>query len=202
MDIAAITGDTVHNVLMANTWGVDQMYTIGSVVVDSIVTYTNNDISVTRHYFASPEWGLAFPTSNEMFWQAGIGGSFGPLAIESVVDAFEHVSCLRQQDTYVCSMDFAYPGLPGIPCDCPLDSPLGIENPVTARLVLVSPNPSAGLFTLDARIRSAAIYDAIGIHLFTTNTSRIDLAAYSPGIYHAHVLFENGVSRVQLVVQR
>lgn len=201
-DVSAQAGDTVHDVLTLDTWGFDQNYSTCYVVVDSVRTFTNNGVTVARQFVHAQGWAANYPTSYRIFWQAGIGGSFGPILILSVVNNFMGLKCLRVQDTYVYTGQFDYPGLPGIPCDCPLESPLGLVEHPPAGAVRASPNPSSGLFDLHTRMRSATVYDATGKRLFETSSSRIDLSAYSPGIYHALVHTAGGVRSVRLMVQR
>ncbi|MFN8350770.1 MAG: hypothetical protein U0U25_04825 [Flavobacteriales bacterium] len=200
-DVNAMPGDTIPNVLTADTWGW-QTYWLKRVIVDSVRTIENNDVVVTRWYVHAYGWIPQGYSGYEIFWQAGIGNSYGPLLILSVANAFQELQCLRQQDTYVYSNQFSYPGLPGIPCDCPLESPLGLVEHPADGTVRVSPNPSSGVFELHMRMRSATVYDATGKWLFETSSPRIDLSAYSPGIYHALVRTPGGVRSVRLMVQR
>lgn len=201
-DVSAVAGDTVDNVLTADSWGYGQTYWLKSVIVDSVVSYSNNGVTVTRQFVHAAQWEPSYPTSYEIFWQAGMGNSYGPLLLLDVVGAFQVLDCLRQQDTYVCSMNFAYPGLPGIPCDCPLESPLGVQDRTVVGQLWASPNPSTGLFLLNAGARSVIVFDALGSRLLTTNTPRIDLSDRPPGMYHALVRSDAGVGHLRLLVQR
>lgn len=200
-DVSAMAGDTVHNVLTAEFWGFDQTYWLTPVVVDSVRILVNNEVTVTRQYVHAIGFEpLSAASGYGVFWQAGIGGSYGPILIQTIADGFHAVECLREQDTCVYSSPL--PGLPGIPCDCPLESPLGVGDLPSVGHVLVSPNPSAGIFTLNARIRSSTVYDATGKRLFEAGGASVDLSAHPPGLYTAVVTSSVGWQTVRLVVER
>ena len=202
-DVSALTGDTVQDVLTATSWGFDQTYWLKPVIVDSVIVFENNGVSVTRQFVHAIQWEPSYPTSYEIFWQAGMGNSYGPVLIQAVVDNFEALQCLRVQDTYVYSALFGYPGLPGIPCDCPLVGPSGVEDLHTAERVMASPNPSTGIFQFTGTTPTAIhIFDTQGRTLFTTTRTEVDLSAYSVGCYRAVVVSESGKSSLPLVVLR
>jgi len=74
-NISALVGDTVHDVLCIFPPGAT--YYPYDFVVDSVVSISNSGVTVTRHFvhFDSP-FAVA---PNVLFWQAGMGTSFGPL---------------------------------------------------------------------------------------------------------------------------
>jgi hypothetical protein len=203
-DVNALAGDTVYNVLTATSWGFGQDYWLNRVIVDSVVVFTNNDVSVTRRFVSRPEWGLSYPTSAQIFWQTGMGNGYGPVLIESVASSFQLLLCLREQDTYVYSSQFGVPYLPGIPCDCPLEAPLGVEDlSHTGRPIVVSPNPSSGFFELSSpAIRTIEVRDMQGRVITVSQGSRIDLSVHPPGVYAAVFTTSAGRQAVRLVVER
>jgi len=204
-DVSALAGDTVHNVLIAYEWGAYQEpYWLGSVVVDSVVVRANNDVQVSRQYVHivdSPP--IASNIGYHIFWQAGIGVSCGPLLLQSFSNGNIEPKCLRVQDTYVFSSQFGYIGLPGIPCDCPLESPLGIETHPAQGHLVVGPNPSSGLFAFsDGHKHSFTVFTTHGSALITGNFSVIDLSGQPTGIYTAVVAAAQGRQALRLVVLR
>lgn len=201
-DVSANVGDTVENVLTASSWGPWQGYMFRAVIVDSIGTFSNNGVTVLRRFVHALQFEPSYPTSHEIFWQQGMGHSYGPFLFLTVSGNFQELECIREQDIYVYSNETVYPGLPGIPCNCPLESPLAVEDISRTTGILARPNPSTGIFILVARMRGAVLYDALGQRLFATSSSRIDLSGYPPGVYTALVLGEHGSYAVRLVVER
>ena len=202
-DVSALAGDTVRDVLTVFSWGFDQEYWLKSVIVDSVRTFTNNGVSVVRQFVHAHGWAASYPASHEIFWQAGIGGSYGPILILTVAGAFQELQCLRVQDTYVYTGQFSYPGLPGIPCDCPLDSPLGLVDHPVAGVLRASPNPSPGLFNIICKAPGTThVFDAQGHELFNTHGKEVDLSTYPPGIYTAVMDTPQVRQAVRLVVLR
>lgn len=201
-DVNALAGDTVHNVLTAGTWGADQEYWLGSVAVDSVVVRENNAVQVSRQYVHIVDFSpIASSIGYLIFWQAGIGGSCGPLLLQSSSNGNIEPRCLRVQDAYVFSVEFGYIGLPGTPCDCPLTSPLGIEHRPAQGLMVAAPNPSNGLFVFsDGHKHSFTVFTLPGKAILSGNSSVIDLLGHPAGIYTAIVTTPFGVCPLRLVV--
>ncbi len=202
IDNSAQAGDTVQTVLIMGSWGPDPAYGISSVAVDSVFTLSNNGVTVTRQ-IVHPLW---YPPMNSqlgehIFWQAGIGGSYGPILYANAGDGFNEVNCLRVQGTYVYNDSPG--GLPGIPCDCSL-SPLGVEDRLALSYSVVSPNPSVGLFTLSGRKvpSSVSVYTYTGQLVWQGSGSNIDLTSQQPGIYTAVVISGCSSQAIRLMVVR
>ncbi|MBZ0207155.1 MAG: T9SS type A sorting domain-containing protein [Flavobacteriales bacterium] len=199
VDVGANAGDTVNDVLTIGTWGVDPYFEIQDIIVDSVRTYENNGVTVTRQFIHAENYPILDPgAAYFVFWQAGAGNSVGPVLQYTFADGFNQVICVRVQDTYVYSIQS---GLPGVPCDCALSS-VGVEEMPKVKSALISPNPSTGIFALSSPTESTTVYSPTGQELFQTTGSQIDLSAYPPGLYHAVVRTAQGVGHVRLMVLR
>jgi len=204
VDISANVGDTVHDVLTMISWEVNSFYWLQSVIVDSISTLENNGVSVTRRFIHAQSAPAVNPENAfQIFWQNGIGGSYGPIIMLNVSGGFDELNCLRVQDNYVYSGQFGHPGLPGIPCDCSL-LPVGIKELHSAKTAFITPNPSTGQFTLGLLplANTIAVYTSTGQQVWQGGGNTIDLTAQPPGVYTAVVATERGRQAVRLVVVR
>ncbi len=152
IDVGANVGDTVQDVLTVSSWESNAFYWIQPVIIDSAVTLENNGVTVTRKFIHAQSF-IPYPQDAfQIFWQEGIGGSYGPLINLTSSSGFTMLNCLHVQDTYVFSIQS---GLPGVPCDCALAT-VGItevgpnkEGEVQEGLRLF-PNPADGFFAVIA----------------------------------------------------
>lgn len=137
-----------------------------------------------------------------VFWQQGIGGSYGPLTYLNAASGFSELRCLRDQDTYVYS-EYTMPhGLPGVACDCPLSVATGVEEMQAHSSVTVKPNPSTGLFHLNQPAEAIRVFNPMGQLLYRSQGSSINLEAWPEGVYTAVIQTAKGKFTQRLVVLR
>jgi len=170
-DVSTQAGDTVHNVLFALSGANDVTYLILDMVVDSVVILSNAGVTVTRHYL-NPSFFNPL-SADVVFWQMGMGTSFGP-----VLEGSGYFSLCGVNDSI--QYDLANNGLPGPggvgqicwPIATGMDESTGKERP------LVSPNPSTGHFMIgDTRVAHAiSVYNPTGKLVWQDSGNRIDLA--------------------------
>ncbi len=86
-DVAAQTGDTVHDVLVALWEPPSFTFLSRDLVVDSVVALSNAGVNVTRHYLNPTPLQSFNPfnpiNASQVFWQAGMGTAFGPFVVGS-----------------------------------------------------------------------------------------------------------------------
>lgn len=173
-NISALVGDTVHDVLCIFPPG--GLYYRYDFIVDSVVSISNSGVTVTRHFvhFDSP-FAIA---PNVLFWQAGMGTSFGPLVR------------LHGRPDY-CAVDgvvqynLGLNGLPGGPAWCPSFS-VGIEEGAAFQHTSVSPNPSTGQFNFTTQLpMRISVYDALGRMVLQTVGKSVDLSGEPEVVYVA-----------------
>jgi hypothetical protein len=199
-DLSAEVGDTVRNVLVRDRYCEYSEFLLVDLIVDSVVTRSNNGVTVQRHYVRYPcsAWGdLA---GERFFWQAGAGTAYGPFLRMTTFDAELVIpGCIYAMGIYVFNLSN---GLPGIDCGCDWVH-TGIAGGSSAAKCEVSPNPSTGLFHFTGTtLTEIHILDTQGRTLFTTNKPEVDLSAYPVGCYRAVVVSESGKSILPLVVVR
>jgi len=205
VDLAAAVGDTVHDVLVYNAGDCccpDGFMTQVTVVVDSIKTISNAGVTVVRHFVHVPCYPFTFYSPRDFFWQGGIGTSHGPFLHLSNSFAEILPRCITVGDTsYFADWSSPY-GLPGTAICC-LPNYSEIDEDASRAVVIVQPNPSAGLFRfIRAEAPTITVFDASGRRLFSTGSSEVDLGAYPPGCYHAFIATASGVANRPLVVMR
>jgi hypothetical protein len=193
-DASALAGDTVHDVLL-RTSHEPSSHELVDLVVDSVVTLTNLGVTVTRHYcpFGAPN----------SFWQAGMGGNFGP-----VIRVSGGLSICAVQDIVLYNGNYndpVYGPLPGGSMWCPSIN-VGVQEPNEPlhSVALSSPNPSEGPFTiLSARpLEEVLVYDPQGVLILRTTDSKFDLGANATGLYTAVVSTTVGRIALRIVVAR
>ena len=194
-DVGAVPGDTVHNVAEYNppgsVGGAASYYVRPFWVIDSVGTYSNDGVTVTRHYM--------FSEPNLWFWQAGMGASGGPM-----IRTRGFIRGCQRSDTV--QFNIFQSGLPG---GDPLCGPTITGFADSSGLIpdpgLIYPNPSDGRFNLMDPVHSGStVYDMWGsVVLDLMPYSReIDLSGHPPGVYLA--IFNDGATRKvqRLVVVR
>jgi hypothetical protein len=204
-DTAALAGDTLHNVLgwydiydgPCGQHGLE--YALFDVIVDSTVTYTNNGVTVHRQFVNLPcAFDMNMPQPYFVFWQAGMGTSFGPLLrVGSPLGQNEVLDCANVAGVG----QFSANGLPGGPPCCWPVHLEGVPEEVHDTRTIARPNPSNGVFELaPTNAASVEVIDATGHKLFTTRSSRIDLRGYPDGYYLAKVMGKRDVRTIRLVL--
>ncbi len=203
-DMYAQLGDTVHNVLVKNE-GVCSFppYQLVDVVIDSVLTITNNGVTVVRHYVHTP----CYTDSNfhpwSFFWQAGIGTSHG--SVLQITSGFAHVDiyCSRVDNTIVIP--------PGEVCGC-FPNPTNVQSPKQVWNFRVYPNPTTGRITVafdDPLERDSfySVYDAKGRLLYQRlllpgrEIEEIDLSRFGKGAYVLRFTLPDSVRHERVVVE-
>jgi len=147
-DVAAIPGDTVRNVLVQNTISDCplRIFDTTDVVVDSVVSLSNQGVTVIRHFVHTPCYlnsnGQFFP--NRFYWQSGIGTSGGPyLRIYTGFSPYNAFCATSNGEVQLgpWSNDWVHSYLPGGPDCCGPDAMSVQENDRISSLSL-SPNPA------------------------------------------------------------
>ena len=208
-DVSAEAGDPVYQVIMASD--LDECLLIGyeyrlfDVVVDSVVTRMNDGISIARHYVHEVSCynggnGNFDPAS--FFWQAGLGAFAGPvLQIRSGLSGLG-LNCAVAQGETVFSPWTTPVGDPGGPTICCWPLGLSVTEVDPSRHVLVSPNPSTGLFRFTNAPGEKRILDTRGREVLVTQANEVDLSGQPPGIYTAVVITASSRQAVRLVIVR
>lgn len=205
-DVGAMTGDTVRNVLADNFTQFEPVNRrLWDFVVDSVVTITNDGITITRHYVHEPNfynsnWEEFDPRF--CFWQAGMGTAQGVHL--NMDDNFGHslVLCAMTGDSTVLS-NYTWPPLMPSAFPCCVSAIAGIEEVARTSDSLLSENPTPGVFHFkDQRVFTYQVFDTQGRLLFATRGSEVDLSTYPPGVYTAVVTTPQGRQAVRLAVVR
>ena len=186
-DVGAVQGDTVHNVVEyyppGSGAGDIGYYVRPIVVIDSVVTYSNDGVTVTRHYmFSEPGY---------LFWQAGMGASGG-----AMIRTRGFIRGCQRNDTV--QFNALQSGSPGGPLLCgPTITGLTDRFGPMSASGLIHPNPSNGRFNLMEPLPSGStVYDmqgAVVLRLLPSNRE-IDLTGHPPGVYLAE--FHYGDTRL------
>ncbi len=205
IDLGALVGDTVFQVLaFDNTQNCpDQVSNSGFLFMDLIVvdidTITNLGVSVVRHDLLP-----AYCTEliGPYFWQEGLGTSEG--IITGVTSGLSEVRLRSGAINDTCF--YNGPGneyaLLGGPSCCTV-IPTAIAEPGGPTLVQAVPNPSNGVFNIQAPVGSViTVRDARSRVLFTGKEQVIDLSRYPAGCYFATVVSGKSVANLRLVVAR
>lgn len=193
-DLAAQTGDTVYDVLWSNTYASGIHYFLVDMIIDTVVELSNAGVHVTRHYFEP------LPSGN-IFWQAGMGTSFGPM-LELTGSPW---GCWVGDTMMLGGFPDWLPGPTGVePCPL-LSSGNGINDLAEYEGLQAHPNPSAALFRLAELLPwPLTVLDIHGREVLRLPpySREIDLTGHPPGVYIA--VFRVGDSRQvqRLVVVR
>ena len=165
-------------------------------MADSIII---NGVTTTRQIVKPLCCGAVTPElAMEIFWQVGMGASFGPMLDSWAGDGFHQIQCMRILDTNV----YRTGSTSGIECDCPFELTVNINRVADRTLPAATPNPSTGLFHLAQASAQITVYNAQGRLLFRQHGDEVDLSAYPPGVYTAVVQTAKGSSALRLVVMR
>jgi hypothetical protein len=196
-DLAAQTGDTIHDVLINDTDEFDVGYYLVDVVVDSVVTFSNAGVTVIRHFVNFDMLGM---NPSGSFWQMGMGTSVGP-----TLEVTAGLWYCTVGDTVMYDRNNMN-GLPGpIGVDvCPLIiDGIGSAEPTEPDVVQALPNPSHGQFALSGvSVQSFIVHDVQGSTVVNGKGSVIDLSEQAPGLYTAVVTTGQGVQNIRLVLMR
>jgi len=202
-DLNTQAGDTVHNVLVRSFSPTGQLL---KVIVDSVAIISNAGVVVSRHYLHTIGYdnpGVGF-IPYRFFWQAGMGTSQGPvLEMASGLSPTE-MMCAVVNDIPQVGADFnnAHLGLPGGSVCC-WSVTVGMEESLSPKRLIASPNPSTALFQLNGNPSGKVrVCDACGREVLVTRDRAIDLTAHPPGVYTAVVSTAMGWQTLRLVVVR
>lgn len=202
-DLSALVGDTVHDVLWSLTTSSGITYSLHDVLVSSIATLSNADVTVTRYYV-----NYSAPAVGTYFWEPGSGTSFGPM--------FEWTGGLGSAmvgDTVMFGYDVnGLPGPIGLELCMMLPMPNGVSEHNGARTLGIQPNPTTGRFTVTfPELLTAScyygVYDALGKLLdqqalpVGRNTSEIDLSRFGAGSYLIKVSDPKRVWHAKVLLQ-
>ena len=193
-DITAQTGDTIHDVL----WSVSYSGSlhISDFVCDSVITLSNDGVTVYRHYVDHS----TFQQSQIVFWQAGMGASWGPSLRQSGQPFYASV-----EDIVQFSQSPPNNGLPGGPAWCaPITVGLSELSASRDERLLIGPNPSTGAFALSTstQVLQTLIFDPQGREVLRTRATSFDLSNFAPGTYTAVITTAGGRQAVRLMVVR
>jgi hypothetical protein len=194
-DIFAESGDTVRNVLFAVSGESYVSYLLEDFIVDSVVQLSNAGVTVTRQYLDPT--GFNPLGASQVFWQAGMGTSFGPVMEGSGGFVLCGVGNAIQYD-------LGNNGLPGPDNVGEICWPISTnvnEGCVDKKPVFI-PNPSTGIFTIGIPTPSTTVYTSTGQQVWKGTGNTIDLSSQPPGVYTAVVATERGRQAVRLVVVR
>lgn len=189
-------GDTVHGVFM--------VHSLYDIVIEGIEELSNAGIGVTRYFISCDALGTDVP-SEFLFWQPGMGTSFGPFIRHGLL---EDPLCVIANDTVLYNLFNS--GMPGGSLCC---TPIAMNIESTASSTMgmhVFPNPSLGSFTVvvpDHRgVWHIEIIDMAGRSIlsrsFLSPQFYIDLSGQEPGLYHVAVQREGYRAVGKIIVER
>ncbi|MBK9764826.1 MAG: T9SS type A sorting domain-containing protein [Flavobacteriales bacterium] len=193
-DISAQAGDTVYDVLWSFTHQSGVEYFFADMVVHSVVTLTNANVTVHRHYV---NFVISDLPSSFLFWQEGMGVSYGPM-----LELTGNPGVCTVGDTVMVGDDWL-PGPIGVEvCPYIIDDIMS-HGPSSNGAIKLTPNPSNGLFTLSNGLKQHfTVFNAQGQFISNGNGPVIDLSAQPTGLYTAVIGTASGQQVVRLVVQR
>lgn len=193
-DVAAQTGDTVHDVLWSNTYASGIDYFLVDMIVDNVAELNNVGVHVTRQYFEAL-------TSGNIFWQAGMGTSFGPM-LELTGSPW---GCWVGDTMMLGGFPDWLPGPTGVePCPL-LSSGNVIKDLAEYEGLQAHPNPSAALFRLAELLPwPLTVLDIHGrvVLQLPPYSREIDLTAQPPGVYTALMVTQQERIVQRLIVMR
>lgn len=75
---------------------------------------------------------------------------------------------------------------------------------ITQNKAIIYPNPTTGIFSIQAKeeVKAVEIYALTGLKLISTTTQTIDASSLSKGIYIVKILMENGTVYTEKLIRK
>lgn len=216
-DTTAVSGDTLHNILgwydgYFGPCGVHwHEFALFDVIVDSVITYSNNGVTVHRQFVTIPcALGMEMPQPYFVFWQAGMGTSFGPLL--RVGSPMGQNQVLESSTSAGIAQFVGSTGLPGGTPYCWPVVIAGVPMQEYDKQIITRPNPTPGLITVQFTDPLQAesyysVYDTMGRLLNQrpwpkgSATEEVDLSRFGSGTYVLKFTSPEGVCTERVVVE-